>query len=120
MKFEDMINNIVLGDSYELIKDIPDNSIDLIVIDPPYDFNMGGGGGSFGTKQRNYHNEYLSLYHQTGTTKDTERIRINANKSKQRESYRFISKGFDLDLLDEFCRILKTINIYIYGVVKLK
>ena len=29
-------NNIYLGDSYELIKEIPDKSIDLIVIDPPY------------------------------------------------------------------------------------
>jgi len=36
MKFEDMINTITLGNSYELIKDIPDNSIDLIVTDPPY------------------------------------------------------------------------------------
>ena len=29
-------NSIYLGDSYELIKEIPDKSIDLIVIDPPY------------------------------------------------------------------------------------
>ena len=28
-KFEDMINTIQLGDCYELIKNIPDNSIDL-------------------------------------------------------------------------------------------
>lgn len=31
MKYEDMLNTITLGDSYELIKNIPDNSIDLIV-----------------------------------------------------------------------------------------
>ena len=29
-------NNIYLGDSYELVKQIADKSIDLIVIDPPY------------------------------------------------------------------------------------
>ena len=29
-------NSIYIGDSYELIKEIPDKSIDLIVIDPPY------------------------------------------------------------------------------------
>ena len=29
MKFEDMINTIQLGDCYELIKSIPDKSIDL-------------------------------------------------------------------------------------------
>ena len=30
------INKIHLGDSYELIKQIPDKSIDLVIIDPPY------------------------------------------------------------------------------------
>ena len=29
-------NNIYLGDCYELIKQVADNSIDLIIIDPPY------------------------------------------------------------------------------------
>ena len=29
-------NNIYLGDCYEMIKQIDDASIDLIVIDPPY------------------------------------------------------------------------------------
>lgn len=42
MKFEDMINKIVLGDRYELIKKTPDNSIDLVVIDPPYEYVTGG------------------------------------------------------------------------------
>ena len=41
MKFEDLINTIQLGDSYELIKQIPDKSIDLILTDPPYDFHCG-------------------------------------------------------------------------------
>lgn len=79
-----MLNKIILGNCYELIKKIPDNSIDLVIIDPPYEFDMGGGGGRFGTKERNYHNEYLSLYHETGSTKETERLRVSANKQKQR------------------------------------
>lgn len=44
MKFNDMINTIQLGDSYELIKTIPDKSIDLIIIDPPYELETHGGG----------------------------------------------------------------------------
>lgn len=51
MKFENMINTITLGDSYKLIKDIPDKSIDLIIIDPPYEYTTGGGAGCFGTKK---------------------------------------------------------------------
>ena len=33
MKFEEMINTIQLGDCYKLIKEIPDKSIDLVIID---------------------------------------------------------------------------------------
>ena len=29
-------NKIILGDSFKLLKEIPDKSIDLIVTDPPY------------------------------------------------------------------------------------
>jgi len=36
MKFEDMLNTITLGNCYDLIKNIPSGSIDLIVTDPPY------------------------------------------------------------------------------------
>lgn len=36
MKFEDMINNVILGDCYEMIKDIPDKSIDLVYVDIPF------------------------------------------------------------------------------------
>jgi len=36
MKFEDMLNKIICGDCLEVMKDIPDNSIDLIVTSPPY------------------------------------------------------------------------------------
>ena len=32
------------GDCLEIMKDIPDNSIDLIVTDPPYKFENQGGG----------------------------------------------------------------------------
>ena len=46
MKLEDMINTIQLGDCYKLIKDIPDKSVDLVIIDPPYQFCVGGNGSS--------------------------------------------------------------------------
>ena len=46
MKFEDMINTVQLGDCYELIKNIPDKSIDLVYIDIPYLYQQHGGGNS--------------------------------------------------------------------------
>lgn len=90
MKFEDMLNTITLGDSYELIKDIPDNSIDLIITDPPYEWQRGGKNtGLFkkGVSSRNFMNDI-------------------ENKK--------MDKGIDFSILNEFCRILKKINIYIW------
>ena len=36
------------GDCLELMKDIPDKSIDLIVTDPPYKVTSRGGSGTMG------------------------------------------------------------------------
>lgn len=37
---------------------IPDGSVDLVVMDPPYSFDEGEGGGAFGAEARGYHKEY--------------------------------------------------------------
>lgn len=39
------MNSIVLGDSYELIKNTPDKSIDCIYTDIPYFYVQNGIGG---------------------------------------------------------------------------
>ena len=70
-----------------MIKDIPDNSIDLIVIDPPYQMKIGGLGGAFGKRKRNYINEL-------------ERAQL--------------TKGFDYNILNELVRVMKKVNIYIW------
>lgn len=36
--------SIKQGDCLELMKEIPDKSVDLIVTDPPYDVGTTGGG----------------------------------------------------------------------------
>lgn len=40
---EDFINKVICGDCLEVMKGIPDNSIDLIVTDPPYGINYLSG-----------------------------------------------------------------------------
>jgi DNA modification methylase len=40
LKLENMINKVILGDSIEIMKEIPDNSIDLIFADPPYNLQL--------------------------------------------------------------------------------
>lgn len=71
------------GDCLELMKQIPDKSVDLVVTDPPYDIYAGKGGGCFGTRQA-----YSDI--------------------------EFISNGFSEAILDELCRIMKKINIYLF------
>ena len=69
----------------ELMRTIPDGSVDLIVTDPPYEFHSGHGGGSFGTDNREYHGELKGL-----------------------------DKGITNDALAEMLRVLKTPNLYIW------
>lgn len=118
MKFEDMINTITLGDSYKLIKDIPDKSIDLIIIDPPYEYTTGGEGGCFETKKKKYHGEYYKVAINTNNInklyRNESQKRVWEDKKKSREEIKHISSGFDLELLNELDRILKKINIYIW------
>lgn len=65
------------------LKEIPDNSVDLVVTDPPYDIHAGKGGGCFGNRQA-----YSDI--------------------------EFMSNGFSEEILDELCRVMKKINIYLF------
>ena len=154
-------NNIYLGDCYELIKFVPDKSIDLVIIDPPYEFVQGGkghsdlgtrkhnnkgeiysldtditkanigtgytsGGGCFGTKKRAYHSQlaptdvsearrrYEEYVKEHGVDEESERLRVIANTVDLGDKISFVSKGFDNEILDELCRVMKKINIYVW------
>jgi site-specific DNA-methyltransferase (adenine-specific) len=56
MKFpDDFIDQVILGDSLEVLKQIPDNSVDTIITDPPYGIAfMGKEWDSFGTDLQKY------------------------------------------------------------------
>lgn len=78
-------NQIYLADCYEFIKKIPDKSIDLIITDPPYKQSVNHGAGAFGIKKRLHYEQFVE-----------------------------ISNGFQFEILEEFIRVLKKINIYIW------
>ena len=80
---KDFINKIICGNNKDIFKIIPNKSIDCICTDPPYLDNPGGGCGGIAAK-RNY-------------VKEIENNGIN--------------RGFDFNLLTEYERVLKTINI---------
>lgn len=86
MKFEEMINNVILGDCYEVIRNIPDKSIDCIYVDIPYLHNQGGVGPSDLGK------------------------RMAKNKFELIE----LEKGIDYKIFDEMVRVMKKTNIFIW------
>lgn len=79
-------NNIYNVDCYKAIKDIPDKSVDLIVTDPPYEID------TIGSKKNNI-------------------SRIFANCNNELKT---ICDGIDNSILDEFMRVMKKPNIYIW------
>ena len=42
---EDFINKIICGDCLDVMKQMPDNSIDLVVTSPPYNLKNSTGNG---------------------------------------------------------------------------
>lgn len=78
------------GDCLEVLKDIPDNSVDLIATDPPYLIPAINGGGSVNTIKK-------------------------LNQSLQDLKKADITKGYDIELFgNEFNRVMKEINIYFW------
>lgn len=78
---------IYLGDAYKLIKEIESNSIDLIITDPPYD---------------------IKGIHGSGIVKDRG---VSFHKELEEKS---LNVGLNSAILDDFCRVMKKINIYIW------
>lgn len=92
MKFEDMINNVILGDCYQVIKDIPDNSIDCIYVDVPYLIGKGG----------NIVNGETSILKKRIIKNDKELYDNN------------VHNGINYLIFNEFIRILKNINCFVW------
>lgn len=82
------INKIYCGDAYKLIKEIPDHSIDLIITDPPYDIQGIHGAGIMKSRKKG---NFTREIEESG-----------------------LAKGMDYAILDEFVRVLKKINVYIW------
>ena len=131
-------NNIYLGDSYKLIKEMPDKSVDLIYTDIPYLIETHGKGGSPLGQRLDKRDDELEG-RMDKIKKRIDELKEKMDNAKTKEEYekwhaqrgnqlnrlnlltdQDITKGIDYSILDEFVRVLKHIYIYIYGVVKNK
>lgn len=57
--FNQVLNQTILGDAMEIIKKIPSNSFDLIVLDPPYNLSKDFNGFKFTSRTDLQYVEYL-------------------------------------------------------------
>lgn len=89
-----LLDNIYNMDCLEGMRMIPDGSVDLIVTDPPYELDNQGGG--FWSKA-----ETGNHYNARGTRKGMERLSD-------------IKDGISDIILDEMCRVMKAVNIYLF------
>jgi DNA modification methylase len=85
---ERMRNRLLLGNSTERLREIPDESVDLVFTDPPY--NTGIKGSLSGTRFRNFFDDALTPeeYHTLVTTTARELFRV---LKADRAAYVFIN-----------------------------
>lgn len=84
-------NEVYLGNAYELIKEVETGSVDLIVTDPPYEIEGINSSGKL-------HGIFAK----------------DGHKASHEEEIKDFVSGIDLSILDEFVRVMKKINIYIW------
>ena len=119
MKFEDMIDTIQLGDCYELIKNIPDKSIDCVYVDVPYLMKQGEAGRSElakrATKNRIELLGGLKTYQENLRNKENLRIAMNKKNADKDLLNSNIANGFDYKtFIKEMFRVMKKCNMFIW------
>ena len=115
---EKYLNRITCGDSYKLIKELPDKSVDCIYTDIPYLYVQGSCGNSeLGERLGKRKMELMGcqkIYEENKNTKRSEALRIAKNKKKQNLDIISIEDGIDYAILDDFVRVMKKINCFIW------
>lgn len=112
------LDKIYNGDCYKKIKEIPDKSIDLIYTDIPYLFTTGGTNKTeMGERRKKLnkqlHNFDIKLNNNADPSKHHS-IRIDKYHTENKLNVVSMDTGIDYKILDDFCRVLKKINIFIW------
>lgn len=87
------IDKIICGDAYELIKSIPDKSIDCIITDPPYEYDE------------------KTKWFQRGLSDETKKSFKGISEKLEKDS---LKGGVRREIMDEWIRVLKKISIFIF------
>lgn len=58
LPLEDLVNKTIVGDTFEVLKNIPNESIDLIIVDPPYNLTKNYHGNKFNKRNNKDYEKY--------------------------------------------------------------
>lgn len=127
------LNKIYLGNAYELIKQLPDKSIDVIYTDIPYLIKFGGGSDSDlsrrmqktayelgdGRTTKNYEQKLAEYKEKMDNAESKEEYNkwhcFYSNLLRNMNIIQAdIVNGIDYKILDEFVRVCKSIYVYIW------
>lgn len=107
------LNQIIHGDNIELIKQVPSNSIDLIITSPPYFQQRDYGGGIGNEKTINEYVDYLAkLFHEcVRVIKEEGNIIFNIGDKYHQSSLLLTPYRFALSVLEkEPVKLVNTIT----------
>ena len=90
VKNKSLDHKVILGDCLEVLRSLPDRSVDLVITDPPYDLKNISGGGTVNTVKK-------------------------LNKSLKALEEANLIKGYDIETVcTELMRVMKEPNIYVW------
>lgn len=110
-------DHIYCEDSYMAIKELPDKCIDCIYTDIPYLYNQGGSGSSeLGERTAKKRLELMGALESFSNADMTYGEMLKKAKKEQKVNNDFVSieDGINYGILNEFVRVMKRINIFIW------
>lgn len=61
-KIENILNKVILGDAFEVIKHLPEKFVDLLIVDPPYNLDKNFHGNKFKQTSDEAYEEYTESW----------------------------------------------------------
>ncbi len=101
-KLDEMINKVICGDAIEILKIIPNNSIDLVITSPPYYKQREYGGIGIGNESNvdEYIENLMKVFKEClRITKDTGSIVFNIGDKYENSSLLLVPYRFALEVL---------------------
>jgi len=92
----DILNKTIIGNTFDVLKNLPSNFVDLLIVDPPYNINKDFHGQKFKKESDESYEEYTETWINTveHTLKDNASIYVCCDWKSTSSIYRALKKHF--------------------------